>query len=82
MYHGDQDSEAEEDASDGEGGDLGEGMAAAAAAKSRSRSKKASKQSKSWLGCSPGMMLAALIVLMFSAQIFIMLEQFSHSGRK
>ena len=70
-----QDSEAEGDASDGE---ENEGAAAAAAAKGRSRSKKASKQNKSWLRCSPGTALAVLILLMVSAQLFMMFEQFSH----
>lgn len=74
-----QHSEAEGDASSDEGGETDEGMAAAAAAKGRSRFKKANKQSKSWLRCSPGMALAGLILLMVSAQIFLIIEQLSYS---
>ena len=74
-----QDSGSEGDASDGEVPALIEGAAAAAAAKGRSRSKKASKQSKAWLRCSPGAVLALFVVLMISAQLFMIFEQLSHS---
>lgn len=74
-----QDSDAEGDASDGEGGEPDDGTAAAAAAKGRSRSKKSKKQNASWLRCSPGMALMLLVLLMVSAQIFMIFEQLSHS---
>lgn len=74
-----QDSEeGGSESSEGEAADEGEGAEAAAAAKSRSRSRKASKGGKSWLRCSPGMALAAMILLTVGIQLFMIVEQFLH----
>ena len=64
------------DTSEDDAATEGEGAEAAAAAKSRSRSRKASKGAKSWLHCSPGIALSAMILLTVGIQLFMIVEQF------
>ena len=75
-----QGSDDEEGSEEGSGAD-DEGAAAATVARRRGRSKKAGRAARAWLRCSPATALVAIIVLMVSAQVFVLLDQLFSARR-